>query len=133
MSTLEELGRRMKLAREKIGLSQRDLATKAGCSHGSVAQTEKGASEMGWKTLLEISRVLGVSLLWLASEGPADQPQATVGSEISLADKGVLDWWATLPADAKEHLAGLGNMLASAEPRDEIADRLRRPLSSRWR
>lgn len=63
---------RIRTTREARGLSQREVAGRAGLSHAALSKLETGQRPRAeaW-ALLKIARVLGVSLDWLLSgEGP---------------------------------------------------------------
>jgi transcriptional regulator with XRE-family HTH domain len=55
-------GARLKTLREAAGLSQADLAGRAGMHRFGVAKIEQGLREPGWLTVLALARALGVSV-----------------------------------------------------------------------
>lgn len=59
---------KMKKARKARGLSQKELAEKAGVSAGLVGQLEMGKVNASFKTLKKLSEVLGVSVCYLILE-----------------------------------------------------------------
>jgi transcriptional regulator with XRE-family HTH domain len=54
-------GRVLKRLREAAGLSQMDLAVKAGLNLFTVAKIEQGQREPAWTTVQALARALGVS------------------------------------------------------------------------
>jgi transcriptional regulator with XRE-family HTH domain len=57
---LKALGARIKELRTAAGLSQRELAAKAGLAHASLTSWEQGIREPGWLTVLALAAALGV-------------------------------------------------------------------------
>ena len=69
---MEDLGKRLKNAREKAGLSQRELARSSGVSQGMISQIEAGHKEGGLRTLEKLAAALGVGFDALyRSDGPS--------------------------------------------------------------
>lgn len=66
------VGRNVRFYRLARRLSQKDLAGRLGMSYQQVQKYEKGASRIGSGSLLEISGILGVSLLALFEGGGAE-------------------------------------------------------------
>ena len=67
---MEDLGKRLKKAREKAGLSQRELARASGVSQGMISQIEAGHKEGGLRIFEKLAAALGVSFEALCrSEG----------------------------------------------------------------
>jgi transcriptional regulator with XRE-family HTH domain len=54
-------GARLRVLRERAGLSQAKLAKAAGCYHGTIAKMEQGLQEPAWPLVLAICDALGVS------------------------------------------------------------------------
>ena len=56
------MGKKIKKRRMELGLSQDDLAKKAGMSRVQISNLERGASQFGtWKTVQKLSNALEVS------------------------------------------------------------------------
>src|SRR5436305_12191091 len=55
-------GERLRRVREQAGLSQRELAEKAGCNPFTVAKAERGEQEPAWPLVLALARALGVEV-----------------------------------------------------------------------
>jgi transcriptional regulator with XRE-family HTH domain len=74
----QTFGARLKQLREQAGLSQQELATKAGLHRFGVAKLERGEREPTWDTVQKLTQALGVKCA--AFEGttsgkpPADAP-----------------------------------------------------------
>lgn len=69
------IGDRIRQLREKAGLSQSDLAMKAGVSQGTISQLEKNPNQKT-KHLVAIARVLDCSVDWLEKgTGPIERPK----------------------------------------------------------
>lgn len=58
-----DLSARLRARREQAGLTQEQLASRAGLSAATIRKIETGAvAEPGWFTVLDIARALGVDL-----------------------------------------------------------------------
>lgn len=84
-----ELARRIKQARLRIGLSQRDLATKLGITPGAVGQWELGSVMPSGGRLGALAKALGVRADWLLEKKPetGDQPGASAAEDLSLLEE----------------------------------------------
>ena len=73
----KELGVRLRTARKRARVTQRDVAKSVGCAQQTVLDIENGHVE--WSRFLpEIANYIGVSLTYLETgEGPADRPETT--------------------------------------------------------
>jgi transcriptional regulator with XRE-family HTH domain len=60
------LGLAIKKLRETRGLTQEELASRAGTTVGTVSRLESAKSAPAWATVMQISDALGVSLTELA-------------------------------------------------------------------
>ena len=60
-----QIGRRARLARVGLDLSQDDIATKAGLTRNYVSATERGAQGLDTWRLRQLADALGVTLGWL--------------------------------------------------------------------
>ena len=58
---MKNLGKRLKAARQKAGMSQRQLAAESGVSQGMISQIEAGHKEGGLRTLEKLAEALGVA------------------------------------------------------------------------
>lgn len=81
------LGQRIKLRRTELNWTQEELAHKAHISKGFLSDVENGKRGIGADTLLDLGRVLGVSLDYLM-KGSADEHLVRAEIEIpeSLAE-----------------------------------------------
>lgn len=60
MAELPRFAARLRELREQAGLSQKDLADKAGLSQAAVAHLEQGRNEPTWSSVLALADALGV-------------------------------------------------------------------------
>ena len=58
----EHVGKRIKVARERLGLTQVDLAIKAGLTQSHISRLESAAHSATNKTLEKIAQALGVEV-----------------------------------------------------------------------
>lgn len=84
ITTVNTLAERVAWAREKAGLSQQELADKAGVSQGTIGNVESGARKRP-RDLLEIARALRVSPDWLSS-GKGEAEFRDADSALPLSD-----------------------------------------------
>lgn len=68
MNKMKSFAEKLKDARNEMGISQSELGDKVGVSLRSVLAYEKGAANPRPKTLLNLARVLGVSVKFLTDE-----------------------------------------------------------------
>lgn len=59
---LKWLGQALAALRKKAGLTQRQLAERAGRPFSQVADIERGANSPGWLLLVHLCRTLGVTM-----------------------------------------------------------------------
>lgn len=81
---------RLKELREKAGLSQYELAKRAGLSRQAISHIEAGNREPGWNTVLKLAQALGVNVLAFTDEPPegvADQGDDEPGEDEPPAPK----------------------------------------------
>jgi len=67
-------GATLKTLRERSGLSQSQLADKAGLSAGGIAQLETGRREPSWATVQAIAAALGVDCTAFSGQPEAKKP-----------------------------------------------------------
>ena len=82
---------RLKELRGRAGLSQRDLAERAGCHYMTISQLERGAQEPAWPLVLALAKALGVSCEAFQSGGeqsPAPQPAPKPSGRKEAPNKG---------------------------------------------
>ena len=86
----EELGRRLKLAREAVGLTQEDVATQLGISRGALAQFEAGAKAPNSLHLVRLAEIyrreLGELLADQFDEAAPDSLTALFRADLQLAN-----------------------------------------------
>lgn len=66
----KQVGARVRMMRQLLGLTQADLAKKIGVTNQAIATYEKGKREATYKNLIGLSRALGVTTDWLLGEPP---------------------------------------------------------------
>ena len=107
MTNVINLSVRLKQSREALGISQAELAKKAGVSQSTIGNLESG-SRKSPKYVLAIATALGVDPMWL-QYGTGNQ-QPVVAPDNVLSYGSVYDWpflsvsqieWAQLPNDVK--------------------------------
>lgn len=65
---LTHFGRRVRALRERLGLSQEELADKAGIHRTYVGGVERGERNLGLKNVFRIAKALGVTVTDLFTE-----------------------------------------------------------------
>jgi transcriptional regulator with XRE-family HTH domain len=68
------VGRRVRQARVRAGLTQARLAEAAGVTDETVSRIERGAYEAAFSTIVVLARALGVSIDGLAGLGGKERP-----------------------------------------------------------
>src|SRR5436305_15149020 len=80
----KQVGRRLREARERAGLSQRDLAF-PGCTNACISRIESGNRIPSLQVIHEFARRLGVSPRYLATGvEEEDRDQALLDAEVAL-------------------------------------------------
>jgi transcriptional regulator with XRE-family HTH domain len=93
-------GNRVKEARERAGLTQKELAQRCGrLSVRQLQRIENGESDVTGDTLIKIARELNVSLDYLA--GQVDNP-TQAGRDLSPTVRRFVDRFNALPDDVQE-------------------------------
>ncbi len=62
---------RLRTVREQVGLSQRQLAERAGCNVFTLSKLERGTQEPAWPLVLALARALGVECTAFQPTGEA--------------------------------------------------------------
>ena len=79
----EELGRRIKQAREEADLTQQELADRIGVQTAqSVSRYERGETEVRMRRIERIAEATGKPLEFFVGEKPATEPAAGVWAEV---------------------------------------------------
>jgi transcriptional regulator with XRE-family HTH domain len=68
-----ELGRAVRRLREERGLTQEELASRAGTTFGTVSRVESAKSAPAWWTVRKIAEALDVSMAELAAAVEAER------------------------------------------------------------
>jgi transcriptional regulator with XRE-family HTH domain len=90
---LEDIGTRLREERERVRISQRELARRIGLSASMISQIESGQSKPSVSTLYAIVTELGVSVddIFGGGNGVATSPGSTEGSTLDgAADHGAM-------------------------------------------
>lgn len=66
-AALKQLGRRIRMARERVDMKQADLARRVGVISATAWRWEDGRMEPGLEQLRKIARETGADLGWLVS------------------------------------------------------------------
>ena len=64
MNRRQEVGARIRLARDEMGLSQEELGYRYGASGAQISQIERGVKELGIIRLERLAGILGKSVGW---------------------------------------------------------------------
>jgi len=114
ITTVMTIAERTKIARERIGLKQDELAKKAGVSQGTIANIESGFRKRP-REIVSIAKALGVDPLWLES-GSADRAYGKTIEDTKLVvneDRAAYDWpfntvtrqqWESIPKHKRDVL-----------------------------
>ena len=118
---LEDIGTRLRVERDRVGISQRELARRIGLSASMISQIESGQSKPSVSTLYDIVTELGVSVDDIfggengsggtpGAENEADTADPTHhGPMVRLEDRHVIDLdsgvqWERLTSHQHEHV-----------------------------
>lgn len=115
----KDVGMRVRHVRELRGLTQVQLAKKAGVSQAAISELETGENRSPWGTnLVKIAQVLKVSPEWLASgKGQMDGYEAPLPPEaLRVARK-----WLRLTPEAQRQIDALLDTLVMASKADKEA------------
>jgi len=97
---LEDIGTRLREERDRVGISQRELARRVGLSASMISQIESGQSKPSVSTLYGIVTELGVSLdeifgangmAPIPDEGAAPESSPHLGPMVRVDDRHVID------------------------------------------
>jgi transcriptional regulator with XRE-family HTH domain len=69
----QQLGRRLRSARENIGLTQEDVGRALSVTRATIARYESGSRQPGASEMVEYAHVLRVSVSWLYDEQSAEE------------------------------------------------------------
>ncbi|NLF40681.1 DUF4065 domain-containing protein [bacterium] len=88
-TTSETIGRRMRKLRERLGMSQHDLATQLALPRPSVSQIENGERKVSVDELVRIGRVLNVSTEVLLGAEPLPEVELGVSKTAETPPRGM--------------------------------------------
>ena len=74
LQQFEEIARLVIMHRGKLGLSQKELASRVETSHSAISRLESGRHQTSVATLQRVATALGVRLVVGFESGPADRP-----------------------------------------------------------
>ena len=114
---LEDIGTRLREERDRVGISQRELARRIGLSASMISQIESGQSKPSVSTLYGIVTELGVSLddifggngAVMRAEDAAPDDSTHLGPMVRVEDRHVIDLdsgvrWERLTSHQHEHV-----------------------------
>ncbi|KUJ80973.1 helix-turn-helix domain-containing protein [Ruegeria profundi] len=104
------LGDRIFAAREAVGYSQNELASRLGVKLRTVQRWEEDRTEPRANKAQMISGILGVSLVWLLSGEGEGAPYPVDASLASENMRGILDELRSLQADITQATRGLSTV-----------------------
>jgi transcriptional regulator with XRE-family HTH domain len=84
--TMNSVGERIKARRLELGWTQEELCRKANISTGFLSDVENGKRSIGAETLLDIARVLSLSLDYLMTGDPSQVQTTQVEFPARLAE-----------------------------------------------
>lgn len=76
-----DIGKRVRYARKKIGLTQQQLSEKVELNQATIHRIESG-QQKGTKSLLKLSRALNVSVGWLLNENEKNNGETQLNEGI---------------------------------------------------
>lgn len=79
-----EIGRRLQLSRENMGLTQEILAEQINRSTQFVSMLERGMTGPSLETIINVAGILGVSTEWLLRGRQATADSAAIAEKIAL-------------------------------------------------
>lgn len=83
-----KIGERIKLKRQELQWSQRELAARMNYDHSTITRIEKGVIDIPQSRVVQFSKVLGVSIAYLMGwEEEQKNPTTENDSRISTAKK----------------------------------------------
>lgn len=134
---MDSLGDRIRMRRQALGLSQADLAEKAGISQQAVAKIEQGQTRRPG-SIVEIAHALAASPEWLQNGGPlpggqpaggprSERRKAADGDGVVVAPEIRIPAMETLPRDLPVYGAAEAGDSGLFEFNGEIVDYVRRP------
>jgi transcriptional regulator with XRE-family HTH domain len=127
-----EVGQRLRLARETLGLTQEDVASALGIPRTSVISMEAGKRKVTALELRRLARLYRRSVAWILGEEPEEAGQASADdqalfratSELSPEDREqVLRFAQFLAAAPSSSARGVNRRTAASRDGSQTADR----------
>jgi transcriptional regulator with XRE-family HTH domain len=104
-----EVGQRLRLARETLGLTQEDVASALGIPRTSMIAMEAGKRNVTALELRRLARLYRRSVAWILGEEPTEAEQASV------EDKALFRATSELSAADREQVLRFAQFLAAAQ------------------
>ena len=120
-----EVGQRLRLARETLGLIQEDVASALGIPRTSVISMEAGKRNVTALELRRLARLYRRSVAWILGEEPDDAGQA------SAEDRALYRAASELSAEDREQVLRFAQFLAGAKSPSARGFSRRRTAASR--
>lgn len=119
----DTLGARLRRLREKMGLSQKELALRTGLSPSLIGQIETGRSQPSLATLHLLADVLGVSTCYFVMEDPPTTLESVLAENQNLLARPALQAVLELLSSWSEpELEALANFLKIVKPRNDVEE-----------
>ena len=100
---------RLKLLREREGISQKALADRIGVSQQSVNKYENHNVEPDLETLIRMADFFGTSVDWLIGRTGGEAPDGTVPAELTAEELRWVETWRRLSRRQKDALAAVAD------------------------
>jgi transcriptional regulator with XRE-family HTH domain len=118
----EEVGRRVREAREKAGLSQRDVAEKSRITQGYIYMLEGGGQNPTIVTLHLLAQVIGVDMRDLLPEDPKGMPSMATLERVARAADRAADFYRDHADQEEEIRQGLEHLAAIRQQMQSLID-----------
>lgn len=112
---LEALGRRIRLERERLGMTQAQLAAEIGVSRSAVAQWETGRSGQVGGNLARVAEVLGIEVGALLLGGVSTPSVHTVAGSLTGNERALVELYRALRPEDQGFLLQFAHRLVSTK------------------
>ncbi|MEH6566927.1 MAG: helix-turn-helix transcriptional regulator [Halopseudomonas sp.] len=109
-----QVGARLQLERQRVGLTQGEFAEKLGIAKRTLAGYEGGNSDIG-ASILDVARSLGVDVLYVVCGERTPAPETSLTAK----ESGVIDSYRALPEADQAAVERLTTALAESAARYE--------------
>lgn len=86
-----KIGERIKLKRQELNWSQRELARRMDYDHSTITRIEKGTIDIPQSRVVQFSKVLGVSIAYLMGWEDEEKQKQPTESELSIPKKELIE------------------------------------------